>query len=47
MYGRVEIVDLDSELADEGTVDAVLTFRNLHNWLGSQMDTSFQILIEL
>ena len=29
MYGRVEIVDLDSELADEGTVDAVLTFRNL------------------
>ena len=34
MYGRVEIVDLDSSLADPETVDAVLTFRNLHNWLG-------------
>ena len=41
MYGRVEIVDLDSELADEATVDAVLTFRNLHNWLGSPMDNIF------
>tara|TARA_B100000575_G_scaffold163544_1_gene130695 strand:+ start:174 stop:959 length:786 start_codon:yes stop_codon:yes gene_type:complete len=41
MYGRVEIVDLDSELADADTVDAVLTFRNLHNWLGPNMDKIF------
>ena len=41
MYGRVEIVDLDSQLSDPGTVDAVLTFRNLHNWLGPTMDSIF------
>ena len=41
MYGRVEIVDLDSNLAEPETVDAVLTFRNLHNWLGPQMDGIF------
>ena len=41
MYGRVEIVDLDSELADANSVDAVLTFRNLHNWLGPNMDKIF------
>ena len=41
MYGRVEIVDLDSELSDPSTVDAVLTFRNLHNWLGPTMDSIF------
>ena len=41
LYGRVEIVDLDSSLADPETVDAVLTFRNLHNWLGPQMDGIF------
>ena len=41
MFGRVEIVDLDSNLADPETVDAVLTFRNLHNWLGPQMDGIF------
>ena len=32
MYGRVEIVDLNSSMADANSVDAVLTFRNLHNW---------------
>ena len=41
MYGRVEIVDLDSNLADPNSVDAVLTFRNLHNWLGPAMDGIF------
>ena len=41
IYGRVEIVDLDSELSDPNTVDAVLTFRNLHNWLGPTMDSIF------
>ena len=41
MYGRVEVVDLNSNLADPGTVDAVLTFRNLHNWIGPAMDSIF------
>ena len=41
MYGRVEIVDLDSSLGDLDSVDAVLTFRNLHNWLGPKMDDIF------
>jgi len=41
MYENVSVVDLSSDLAPEGSVDAVLTFRNLHNWLGSQMDLIF------
>ena len=41
MYGRVEIVDLYSELAEENSVDAVLTFRNLHNWIGPNLDNIF------
>ena len=32
MYGRVEIVNLNSTLAEPNSVDAVVTFRNLHNW---------------
>ena len=42
MYGRVEIVDLNSSMADANSVDAVLTFRNLHNWLGPNMDSIFE-----
>ena len=42
MYGRVEIVNLDSTLAKPNSVDAVLTFRNLHNWLGPEMDSIFR-----
>ena len=42
MYSNVSIVDLSSNLAPENSVDAVVTFRNLHNWIGSQMDTIFQ-----
>ena len=41
MYSNVEIVDLNSNLAEENSVDAVITFRNLHNWLGPQMDSIF------
>ena len=41
MYGRVEIVNIDSTLAEPNSVDAVLTFRDLHNWLGPQLDTIF------
>ena len=42
MYGRVEIVNLNSTLAEPNSVDAVVTFRNLHNWLGSEMDSIFK-----
>ena len=42
MFGRVEIVTLSSNLADPNSVDAVITFRNLHNWLGPQMDSIFK-----
>ena len=42
MFGRVEIVTLSSNLADPNSVDAVVTFRNLHNWLGPQMDSIFK-----
>ena len=41
MYADVKVVNLFSSLANEGSVDAVLTFRNLHNWLGSDMDIIF------
>ena len=41
MFKDIEIVDLSSNLAEQGSVDAVLTFRNLHNWLGPQMDLIF------
>ena len=41
IYKNVEIVDLYSPLAEPNSVDAVLTFRNLHNWLGSPMDQIF------
>tara|TARA_X000000368_G_C22980726_1_gene689792 strand:- start:154 stop:939 length:786 start_codon:yes stop_codon:yes gene_type:complete len=42
MYSNVSIVDLSSNLAPENSVNAVVTFRNLHNWIGPQMDTIFQ-----
>ena len=32
-YNKVEVVDLFSKLSDDETVDAVLTFRNIHNWI--------------
>ncbi len=41
MYNNVSLVNLNSSLADEESVDAVVTFRNLHNWLGPQMDKIF------
>ena len=42
MYNNVSIVDLSSNLAPENSVDAVVTFRNLHNWIGPKMETIFQ-----
>ena len=41
LFKDIEIVDLSSSLAKPESVDAVLTFRNLHNWLGPQMDLIF------
>ena len=41
MYDNVKIVDLSSNLAEPESVDAVLTFRNLHNWLGPQVNLIF------
>ena len=41
IYEGVKIVDLTSGLTEPRSADAVLTFRNLHNWLGSTMDTIF------
>jgi predicted methyltransferase len=42
MFGRVEIVSLSSDLADPNSIDAIVTFRNLHNWLGPRMDSIFK-----
>ena len=41
LYKNVSVVDISSKLAEPGTVDAVLTFRNLHNWIGPQIDLIF------
>ena len=41
-FKKVKLVNLDSSLAPTESVDAVLTFRNLHNWLGPNMDNIFQ-----
>tara|TARA_B100000035_G_scaffold130356_1_gene110793 strand:- start:2066 stop:2773 length:708 start_codon:yes stop_codon:yes gene_type:complete len=41
IYKNVKIVNLTSKLSEPESVDAVLTFRNLHNWLGPNMDSIF------
>ena len=41
LYKNTKIVNLMSELSRPESVDAVLTFRNLHNWLGPMMDKIF------
>ena len=41
IYEGVKIVDLTSGLTEPRSADAVLTFRNLHNWLGANMDLIF------
>ncbi len=41
MYSNIKIVNLGSKLAKEGSVDAVLTFRNLHNWLRGDIEKIF------
>ena len=41
MYKDVALVNLFGELAAPNSVDAIITFRNLHNWLGSNIDLIF------
>ena len=41
-FKKVKLVNIDSTLAPANSVDAVLTFRNLHNWLGPRMDGIFR-----
>ena len=41
MYRNVELVNLFDKLAEPNSVDGIITFRNLHNWLGSNIDLIF------
>ncbi|MDA7856925.1 methyltransferase domain-containing protein [Gammaproteobacteria bacterium] len=41
MFDNVQMSAINSNLAKPNSVDAVLTFRNLHNWLGVEMDLIF------
>ena len=41
MFDNVEMSAINSNLAEPNSADAVLTFRNLHNWLGAEMDLIF------
>ena len=38
IYDRVKVVSLNSKYSEENSVDAILTFRNLHNWIGPSWD---------
>lgn len=42
VYDSITLVNLDGRLTEPGSVDAVVTFRNLHNWIGSSMDSIFE-----
>ncbi len=42
IYSKVKIVNLGSQLSENNTVDAVLTFRNLHNWLRGDIEKIFK-----
>lgn len=42
IYSKVKIVNLGSQLSENNTVDAVLTFRNLHNWLRGDIEEIFK-----
>ena len=34
IYDSIKLVNLNGSLAEPSSVDAVVTFRNLHNWIG-------------
>jgi len=38
IFEAMTIVNLDAQFSKAGEIDAVLTFRNLHNWIGPQLD---------
>ena len=38
MFSEVRVVELDKSYGAENSVDLVVTFRNLHNWIGQQGD---------
>ena len=42
VYDSIKLVNLDGSLAEPSSVDAVVTFRNLHNWIGSSVDLIFE-----
>ena len=42
VYDSIKLVNLDGSLAEPSSVDAVVTFRNLHNWIGSSVDSIFE-----
>ena len=42
IYSKVKIVNLGSKLSEDNTIDAVLTFRNLHNWLRGDIEKVFR-----
>ena len=49
IYDKVEIVDLLGEYGPQGSADLVMTFRNLHNWIGGEdvdkvLAASFKVL---
>ena len=42
IYDPIKLVNLNGSLAEPSSVDAVVTFRNLHNWIGSSVDSIFK-----
>ena len=38
VYDRVKLVSLNTQYSEAESVDAVVTFRNLHNWIGPNWD---------
>ena len=38
MFSEVRVVELDKSYGEENSADLVVTFRNLHNWIGQQGD---------
>lgn len=49
IYAKVEVVHLMESYGEAGTADLVLTFRNLHNWIGREdinkiLSSSFAVL---
>jgi predicted methyltransferase len=41
-FSKVKTINIDSVFSDQGGIDAILTFRNLHNWVGPTMDSIFK-----